>query len=59
MQPIIGRTTVVKIAIWLVKSYDFTSQYMLNVWNRSKNSKMGEIGWNRVKSQKITILGPI
>ena len=31
---------------WLVKSYDFTSQYMLNMQNHLKNSKMGKIGWN-------------
>ena len=35
---------VVKIAIQLVKSYDFTSQYRLNVLNRSKNSEIGKIG---------------
>ena len=42
-------------------SYDYTSQYTLNVLNRSKNSKMNEIGlksgkiakirWNRVKTR--------
>jgi hypothetical protein len=48
---------VVKIAFWLVKSYDFTSQNMLYVLNRLKKSKMdenglklGEIGWSRAKS---------
>ena len=56
-------TKVVKIAFWLVKTYDFTSQNMLYVLNRLKKSKMGEIGlktseivkigWNR---KKITIL---
>jgi hypothetical protein len=44
---------VVKIAFWLVKSYDFTSQNMLCVLNRLKKSKMGEIGW------KIAISGSI
>jgi hypothetical protein len=45
---------VVKIAIWLLKSYDFTSQYILNVLNHSKNSKMDEIG---LKSSKIAKIG--
>jgi len=54
-------TKVVKIAFWLVKSYDFRSQNMLYVLNRLKKSKMGEIrlksgeivkiGWNRAKSR--------
>jgi hypothetical protein len=43
-------TKVVKIAFWLVKSYDFTSQNMLYVLNRLKKSKMGEIG---LKSSEI------
>jgi len=45
---------VVKIAIQLVKSYDFTSQYMLNVQNRLKNSKIDKIG---LKSSKIGKIG--
>jgi hypothetical protein len=44
-------TKVVKIAIQLVKSYDFTSQYRLNVLNRSQNSEIGKI---ESKSGKIT-----
>jgi len=53
-------TKVVKIAFWLVKSYDFTSQNMHYGLNRLKKSKMDEIGlksgeiakigWNRAKS---------
>jgi len=52
---------VVKIAFWLVKSYDFMSQNMHYGLNRLKKSKMGEIGlksgeiakigWNRTKSR--------
>ena len=52
---------VVKIAFWLVKSYDFTSQNMHYGLNRLKKSKMdkiglksgkiAKIGWNRVKSR--------
>jgi hypothetical protein len=55
------RTKVVKIAIQLVKSYVFTSQYRLYVLNRSQNLEMGKIGsksgkivkigWNRLKSR--------
>ena len=48
-----GSTKVVKIAFWLVKSYEL---------NRMKKSKMGKIGWNRknqMKSRKIAISGPI
>jgi len=51
---------VVKIAFWLIKSYDFTSQNMLYVLNRLKKSKMDKIGlksgeivkirWNHAKS---------
>jgi hypothetical protein len=41
---------VVKIAIWLVKLYDFKSQYMFNVQNRLKNSKIDKIG---LKSSEI------
>ena len=51
---------VVKIAFWLVKSYDFTSQNMHYGLNRLKKSKMdkiglksgeiAKIGWNRAKS---------
>ena len=54
-------TKVVKIAFWLVKSYDFTSQnmhYGLNRTTKSKMSKIGlksgkiaKIGWNRAKSR--------
>jgi len=54
-------TKVVKIAFWLVKSYDFTSQNMLCVLNRLKKIEMGEIElksgeivkirWNREKSR--------
>jgi len=45
---------VVKIAIQLVKSYDFTSQYRLNVLNRVQNSEMDKI---RSKSGKIVKIG--
>jgi S-ribosylhomocysteine lyase LuxS involved in autoinducer biosynthesis len=45
---------VVKIAIQLVKSYVFTSQYRLYVLNRSQNSEMGKIG---SKSGKIVKIG--
>ena len=48
------RTKIVQIAIYLVKAYDFMSQYTLNVLNRSKNSKMGEIG---LKSLKLCEIG--
>ena len=41
---------VVKIAFWLVKSYDFTSQNMHYVLNQLKKSKMGKI---ELKSGKI------
>ena len=44
---------VVKIAIQLVKSYDFTSQYRLNVLNRSQNSEIGKIGSKSSKIVKI------
>jgi hypothetical protein len=60
-ETLMNTTKVVKIAFWLVKSYDFTSQNMLYVLNRLKKSKMGEIGlnwgeiakigWNRAKSR--------
>jgi hypothetical protein len=40
---------VVKIAFWLIKSYDFTSQNMLYVLNRLKKIKNG---WNRVEITK-------
>jgi hypothetical protein len=45
---------VVKIAIQLVKSYNFTSQYRLNVQNHSKNSEIDKIG---LKSGKIVKIG--
>jgi hypothetical protein len=45
---------VVKIAIQLVKSYVFTSQYRLYVLNRLQNSKIGKIG---SKSGKIVKIG--
>ena len=45
---------VVKITIQLVKSYDFTSQYRLNVLNRAQNSEMDKIG---SKSGKIVKIG--
>jgi hypothetical protein len=45
---------VVKIAIWLVKSYDFSSQYMFNVQNHLKNSKIDKIG---LKSSEIGKIG--
>jgi predicted RNA binding protein with dsRBD fold (UPF0201 family) len=45
---------VVKIAFWLVKSYDFTSQNMLYVLNRLKKLKMVKI---RLKSGKIVKIG--
>ena len=45
---------VVKIAIQLVKSYDFTSQYRLNVLNRAQNSEMDKI---ESKSGKIVKIG--
>ena len=45
---------VVKIAIQLVKSYVFTSQYKLYVLNRLKKSKMVKIG---LKSGKIVKIG--
>ena len=48
------KAKVVKIAIQLVKSYDFTSQYRLNVLNRSQNSEIGKI---RSKSSKIVKIG--
>jgi plasmid maintenance system antidote protein VapI len=51
-QLVVGK--VVKIAIQLVKSYDFTSQHMLNVQNRLKNSKIDKIG---LKSSKIGKIG--
>ena len=53
---------VVKIAFWLVKSYDFTSQNMYYELNRMKKSKMSKIEWNRknrMKLCKITISRPI
>jgi hypothetical protein len=56
-------TKVVKITFWLVKSYDFTSQYMFNVLNRLKNLKMVgirlkldeivKIGWNHKKKTRL------
>ena len=45
---------VVKIAFWLLKSYDFTSQNMFYVLNRLKKSKIDEIG---LKSGKIDKIG--
>ena len=50
----VAHIKVVKIAIQLVKSYDFTSQYMLNVQNRLKNLKIDKIG---LKSSKIGKIG--
>ena len=60
-ETLMNTTKVVKIAFWLVKSYDFTSQNMLYVLNRLKKSKMSEIrlksgeiakiGWNHAKSR--------
>jgi hypothetical protein len=47
LSPRVVTVKVVKIAFWLLKSYDFTSQNMLYGLNRLKKSKMGEIGWNR------------
>ena len=44
---------VVKIASQLVKSYDFTSQYRLNVLNRSQKSEIDKIGSKSLKSGKI------
>jgi hypothetical protein len=49
--PLIATAKVVKIAIQLVKSYIFTSQYRLYVLNRSQNSKIGS------KSGKIVKIG--
>jgi len=43
---------VVKITSWLLKSYDFTSQYVYNVSNRVKNQ-------NQSNSVKIGKIGPI
>jgi len=44
---------VVKIAFWLVKSYDFTSQNMHYGLNRLKKSKMGKIELKSQKSDEI------
>ena len=53
-ETILVERKVVKIAIQLVKSYDFTSQYRLNVLNRSQNSEIGKVG---SKSSKIVKIG--
>ena len=44
---------VVKIAFWLVKSYDFTSQNMHYGLNRLKKSKMDKIGLKSGEIAKI------
>ena len=48
---------VVKLASWLVKSYDFTSQHRYIVLNRVENSKTSKLGQTRLKSVKIGELG--
>ena len=49
---------VVKLASWLVKSYDFTSQLRYIVWNRVENSKIRKLGQTQLKSVKLGKLGP-
>jgi hypothetical protein len=44
---------VVKIVSELIKSYDFRSQYILNVQNRFQNSKIDKIGLKLSKISKI------
>jgi hypothetical protein len=44
---------IVKIMSWLVKSYDFTSQYIFNMRNRFKNLKMIEIKLKLSEINKI------
>jgi len=41
---------VVKLASWLVKSYDFTSQHRYTMWNQVENSKSSKLGQNRLNS---------
>jgi hypothetical protein len=41
---------VVKLASWLIKSYDFTSQHRYTMWNQVKNSKSSKLGQNRLNS---------
>jgi hypothetical protein len=44
---------VVKIVSELIKSYDFRSQYILNMQNRFQNSKIDKIGLKLSKISKI------
>lgn len=53
---------IVKIMNWLVKLYDFTSQYIFLVLNQLKNMKSDKFKlncWNWLKSCKIMILNMI
>jgi len=48
---------VIKLASWLVKSYDFTSQLRYIMWNRVENSKISKFDQTRLKSVKLGKLG--
>ena len=50
---------VVKLASWLIKPYDFTSQLRYIVWNRVENLKISKLGQIRLKSVKLGELGKL